>query len=165
MNRTISLLVFWCVLLASISAAGQKSREDVMLVIDGDISTPFRLTAGDMAKLPRRTIQAQDHGKDTTFEGVPLIEVLKLAGVQFGDHLRGKSLATYLLAEASDGYRVVFALPELDPAFTDKIILLADRRDGKPLSGEEGRLRIVVPDEKRGSRWIRQLIKLTVRAA
>ena len=110
-------------------------------------------------------MQTKDHGKEATFEGVPLVEVLKLAGVRFGEQLRGKSLATYLLAEASDGYRVVFALPELDPAFFDKLILLADRRDRKPLSEGEGRLRIVVPDERRAARWIRQLVKLTLRSA
>lgn len=32
-----------------------------------------------------------------------------------------------------------------------------DRKDGKPLSTEEGPLRLVVPDEKRRARWIRQV--------
>jgi hypothetical protein len=79
--------------------------------------------------------------------------------------LRGKKLATYLVVEAADGYRVVFALPELDPAYTDKVVLLADRRDGQPLSEKEGKLRIVVPDEKRQTRWARQVISLTVRSS
>ena len=48
----------------------------------------------------------------------------------------------YLVVEAADGYRAVFALPELDPAFSDRVILLADRRDGKPLDGKEGPLRV-----------------------
>ena len=52
----------------------------------------------------------------------------------------------YLLVEAADDYRVVFALPELDPAFTERVILLADRRDGQPLAAAEGPLRLVVPD-------------------
>jgi len=54
----------------------------------------------------------------------------------------------------------VFALPELDPAFSDRIILLADRRDGKLLAGKEGPLRVIVPGEKRHARWIRQVIAL-----
>ena len=45
-------------------------------------------------------------------------------------------------------YRVVFALPELDPTFRDSEILLADRRDGKPLEGQDGRLRLIIPHEK-----------------
>jgi hypothetical protein len=116
------------------------------------------LSLADIAKIKRLTIKANDHGKEATFEGYPLFEVLKLAGIEFGEKLRGKRLASFLLVEAADKYQVVFALPEIDPAFTDKIIILADKRDGQPLSKAEGDLRLVVPDEKRGGRWVRQVI-------
>jgi hypothetical protein len=89
--------------------------------------------------------------------------VLKAAGAQFGEALPGPALANYLLVEAADGYRVVFALPELDPAFSDRVFLLADRRDGKPMNEKEGRLRIVVPDEKRHARWVRQVTAMSIR--
>ncbi len=42
------------------------------------------------------------------------------------------------------------------------MILLADRRDGQPISTKEGPLRIVVPGEKKFARWVRQVIKLRV---
>jgi hypothetical protein len=90
---------------------------------------------------------------------------LRLAGVPFGEGLRGKNLALYLIVEAADGYQAIFALPELDPAFTDRIILLADHKDGNSLSISEGPLRIVAPDEKRHARWVRQVIALTIRRA
>ena len=96
---------------------------------------------------------------------MPLAGILKAAGVTFGDDFRGPALATYLLVEAADGYRVVFTLPELDSAYTDRVILLADRRDGNPLGGKEGPLRIVVPDEKRQSRWVRQVRSLKLKRA
>jgi len=64
------------------------------------------------------------------------VEILKLAGVESGERLRGKALSNYLLVEAADGYRVVFELPELDPAFNDRVIILADPRDGSPLTGQ-----------------------------
>lgn len=47
-------------------------------------------------------------------------------------------LSACLLVEAADGYRAVLALPESDPAFTDRVILLADRADGHPLDNKEG---------------------------
>ena len=72
-------------------------------------------------------------------------------------------MALYLLVEAADGYRVVFALPELDPAFTERMVLLADHRDGQPLTTTEGPLRLVVPDDKRHARWVRQVGSGTVR--
>jgi len=58
-------------------------------------------------------------------------------------------MAQYVVVEAADGYRATFALAELDPTFTDRVILLADRRDGKPLSAQSGPLQIVVPGEKK----------------
>jgi hypothetical protein len=70
-----------------------------------------------------------------------------------------------LLVEAADGYRVLFALPEIDPAFTDKRVVLAFLKDGKPLDAKEGPYRIVVPDEKRMARWVRQVTTLKIVAA
>lgn len=143
--------------------APQSAAAGTLLTIDGDVAHPTKLTAADLAKLPHVSTKAKEHdGSEATYTGVALIEVLKLAGVEFGESLRGKRLATYLVVEATDGYRVVFALPELDPAYTDKQILLVDQRDGKPLAATQGPLRIIVPDEKRQARWARQVIKLSI---
>ena len=48
------------------------------------------------------------------------------------------------------------------PGFTDRVILLADRRDGKPLSAREGPFQVIVPGEKKHARWVRQVIRLKV---
>lgn len=137
---------------------------DPVVSITGEVERPIKLTRADFAKLPHKTVRAKDHsGMVSEFEGVMLVDVLGLAGVQFGEHLRGTSLAKYLVVEASDGYKAVFALPELDPAFTDRVVLLADKRDGKLLTGSEGPYRVVIPDEKRQGRWVRQVIALTIR--
>ena len=71
-------------------------------------------------------------------------------------------ITTYVLVTAADNYQTVFAVAELDPGFTDRVIFLADQRDGKPLSSTEGPLRIIVPGEKRHARWVRQVTTLTV---
>jgi len=142
----------------------QVTSPEMSLSVSGEVERPLKLTAADLGKLPRRSVRAKDHdGKESEFEGSPLVEVLKLAGVKFGEGLRGKNLALYLVVEAADGYRAVYALPELDPAYTDKVILLADKRDGKALDAEEGPLRIVVPDEKMRARWVRQVTGLVVK--
>jgi hypothetical protein len=52
--------------------------------------------------------------------------------------------------------------PELDAAFKDAIVLLADRRDGQPLGSGEGPLRLLVAHEKRQARWVRQVKVLRV---
>jgi DMSO/TMAO reductase YedYZ molybdopterin-dependent catalytic subunit len=159
-------LVFVLAILPGPAAApGQDPAptSKAVLSVGGDVPRPLELTAPDFGRLPRQTVRAKDHdGKEAEFEGVPLVEMLKASGVKFGQDLRGPALASYLVVEAADGYRAVFALPELDPAFTDRVILLADRRDGKPLGGNAGPLRVIVPGEKRHGRWVRQVTGLRV---
>jgi DMSO/TMAO reductase YedYZ molybdopterin-dependent catalytic subunit len=136
---------------------------EIALRVHGLVDKPLGLSAADLAGMPRQTVDAKDHdGKLARFTGVTLTEVLKAAGAPLGEKLPGTQLSKFVLVEAADGYRVVFALPELDPAFTDEIVLVADRRDGQPLSAAEGPLRLVVPREKRQARWVRQLKTLKV---
>ena len=89
-------------------------------------------------------------------------EILKRAGAPLGNQLRGKALASYVLAKAHDGYQVVFTLGEMDAAFGNEQILVADKRDGKPLFGYQGPFRLVCPNDKAGARSVRMLETLEV---
>jgi DMSO/TMAO reductase YedYZ molybdopterin-dependent catalytic subunit len=145
---------------------GSSARVETALQVGGEVPHALRLSAADLARLPRTSVRAKDHdGKEAEFTGVALAEVLRLAGAPTGAELKGAALAKYLVVSAADGYRAVFALPELSSDFTDAVVLLADRRDGKPLSSAEGPLRLVVPGDKRQARWVRQVLSLTVRSA
>jgi hypothetical protein len=167
--RTLRFAVVLSVLCACGVAETSRSAQDpneALLTLTREDLPPVRLTAADFAKLTRQQVKATDHEQNVaTFEGVLLRDVLKPLALPFGKDLRGKALTVYLLIEAHDGYRALFTLPELDSLFTDKVVLLADRRDGKPLSEKEGPLRIVVPDQKRQARWIRQVKSIAVRHA
>lgn len=120
------------------------------------------LTAAQLAALPRTSVTISEHGTKATFEGTELTNLLIMVGVPAGEKLRGKELAGYVMVEAADGYRALFAIPETDPAFADRKIILADRRDGKPLSEKEGPFRIVVEGEKRQARCVRQVTGIVV---
>src|SRR5208282_4317846 len=129
------------------------------LTVENETGKQTQLTRADLEALPRINVAT---GTSATFQGVALGTLLAETGVGFGETLRGKRLASCLLVEAADGYRAVIALPELDPAFTDKQIILAFLKDGKPLDDKEGPYRIVIPDEKRMARWVRQVTKLKI---
>src|SRR5580658_2429007 len=73
----------------------------------------------DIEALPRVKVRTAGSSAPVTFEGVLLRAVLEKAGVQLGETLKGKRMASYLLVGAADGYRVVIALPEIDQGFTD----------------------------------------------
>jgi DMSO/TMAO reductase YedYZ molybdopterin-dependent catalytic subunit len=101
-------------------------------------------------------------GKATVYEGVPLAAILKQAGVPQGGQIRGKVMATYVLAQGGDGYQVLFSLPELDTDFQDSEVLVADTMDGKPINDKLGPLRLVVPRDMRPARWVRMLTGIKV---
>jgi DMSO/TMAO reductase YedYZ molybdopterin-dependent catalytic subunit len=133
------------------------------LTITGDIPTPQTLKAEDLANMPREkgTVTEQD-GTTVEYEGVLLREILKRAGAPLGNQLRGKALASYILAKAHDGYEVVFTLGEIDAAFANEQILIADKRDGKPLFGYQGPFRLTIPADKAGARSVRMLETIEV---
>ncbi len=151
--------------LAMLGADGPKA-ERVVLEVGGEVERPLKLTAADLAGMTRQSVRAKDSkGIESTWEGVAVIDLLRKAGARVDEKLRGGAMVDYLVVEASDGYRAVFALADLDPAFTDRVTLLADRRDGHPMADPEGPLRVVVPGEKKHARWVRMVNRLTVRRA
>lgn len=125
-------------------------------------ASPVTVLAADLAKLPRQTAVLNDHGKQISYEGVLLHDVLEKGGIDFGKELRGKQLSTYVAALATDGYEVVYALAEFDPTVMDSGIIVADKRDGQPLAATEGPLRIIAPHDKRPTRSLKSLQEIDV---
>ena len=81
-----------------------------------------------------------------------------------GNELRGRSIAPMVvIADANDGARAVYALAEVEPSYSDKLILPADKRDGQALNADEGPFRLVIPSDKRHARWLRQVKVLMVK--
>ncbi len=158
-NRTKFLGAVIGTLLLAGSAFGQS--EPARLAVAGAVEHPLDLSISDLEKMPRTHVDVKDHdGNPVTYEGVALAELLKAAGTPMGEKLRGAGMASYVLAHAKDGYRVVFALPELDAGFTDAKIIVAYAMNGKPLPDGQGPLKTVVPQDKRPARWVRMLDRI-----
>jgi hypothetical protein len=133
------------------------------LTVRGIDGTAAVLSGGDLAKLPQKTIKTSDHGSPATFEGVLLNDVLAKVATPIGEKFHKTAASYYLLVDAHDGYRAVFAWAELDPSFTDPHIYLVTKRDGKPLPDNAKPFQLVAPGEKRGARWVRQVKSLTIK--
>jgi DMSO/TMAO reductase YedYZ molybdopterin-dependent catalytic subunit len=144
--------------------AAQATATVAELRIGGEVSTPLVLTAADLKKMPRKTLSVVNphDNKTETYEGVLLEELLKKAGVAQGEKLRGALMATYVVAKAEDGYRVVFSLAELDSGILESDIIVADTMNGESLAPKQGPFRLVAPHEKRPARWVRMLKSITV---
>jgi len=171
MNRVIRVSLL-SILSISLVVIGARVREALAqtaptaaeLRINGAVATPLVLTVADLKTMPRKKLSVVNpHDKKTeAYEGVLLEELLRKAGVPQGENLRGPIMTSYILAEAADGYRVIFSLAELDSGIVDSEVIAADTMDGAPLGEKQGPFRIVAPHEKRPARWVRMLKSITV---
>jgi hypothetical protein len=146
---------------SAVAQAPAPESAPAILNVKGDLPTPLTVSAEDLTKMPREKASvAEQDGTKVEYEGVLLREILTKAGAPLGKQLRGKALASYVIAKARDGYQVVFALGELDTAFGNEQVLVADKRDGKALFGYQGPFRLVCPNDKAGARSVRMLESL-----
>jgi DMSO/TMAO reductase YedYZ molybdopterin-dependent catalytic subunit len=161
MKRSLFLLLALFLL-----AFAGVAQQTAVVKVAGEVLTPLTLTVSDLAAMPRTTASAKDkQGVMHNFSGVAIADILNKAGVTTGRQLRGENLAKYLLVSCADGYHVVFSLAELDSSFTDRVAILADQEDGKPLSAGVGPFRLIMPGEKKPARNCFQVVSMTVRFA
>ncbi|HEY4327771.1 MAG TPA: molybdopterin-dependent oxidoreductase [Mucilaginibacter sp.] len=161
-------LVLFCLfgLFAIPVLKAQTAEKQASVKVTGEVTTPLDLKLSDLQQYPQTEVIRKDRdGKDHTYSGVILSEILQKAGVTLGKDLRGENLTKFVLVEASDGYQVVFALAELDKDFTDRTIILASTVDGKPLLPADGPFRIIVQNEKKPARCIKQVTNIKVQFA
>lgn len=153
--------------LLSLPATGLA--DEVLLRVGGAVDTPLELTRSDLAAMPRASFAIptqKDRSVMETWEGVPMIEILRKAGAPVDERLRGRAMAGYVVVKAQDGFTAVYALAEIDPGFSpDRQVLVADKLDGENLGGKFGNLRIANRGEAKFSRWVRQVVSLEVRIA
>lgn len=131
--------------------------------LDGK-TTPY--TTADLKALPHKTISVyNEHTKaNEAYEGVPLTDLLAKAGAPTGEKLRGKGFLTYVVAEGTDHYKVVYSLDETDPANHAGDVLVADTQDGAPIT-TDGAFKLVSTEDKRPARWVRNLSAITLKTA
>jgi len=144
----------------------QAQTKEAVVKITGEVTNPLTIGPAELQQYKQTTVTRKDKdGKADIYSGVIVSEILTKAGVTLGADLHGKNLVKYLLVEASDGYQVLFALAELDKGFTDRVIILADKIDGQPLAPADGPFRIIVQDEKKPARCIKQVTGMKVMLA
>ncbi len=116
--------------------------------------------------LPHVTVSVTDahsHMKQT-YAGVSLISLLEKVGAPAPEAVRGKVLAEYVLATGSDNYRAVLALAEIEPGFHPGGVIVADTLDGKPIDTQQGPLKLIVEEDEKPARWVRNLVKVELKS-
>jgi hypothetical protein len=147
------------------SATAAPAKAGVLTITVGPEQRGI-FTLETLKDYPHQTVTIFDHhtNANETYSGVPLMDLLAKLGVPHGADLHGKALADYVVATGADRYRSVVALAEIDPEFHPGLVLVADAMDGKPL-GSAGPFRLVVTEDKRPARSVRNLISIEVKTA
>ena len=125
------------------------------------------LKPSELKALPRTTITVHnEHAKaEETYTGVRVSELLIKMGAPLGRDLRGAALSCYVVASGSDGYQAVVALAELDPSFHTGEVIVADTMNGETLDARSGPFKLVVTEDKRPARWVRNLVSIELKSA
>ena len=125
------------------------------------------LSASELKAIPHISLAIHNShtNADETYSGVRLSDLLARLGAPLGSELRGRALANYIVATGSDGYKAVLALGEVDSSFHPGEVLVADTMDGKPLDAHSGPFKLVVSEDKRPARSVRNLISIELRDA
>ena len=145
---------------------GYVAAAQAFVQVTGEVTRTLKLYEADIAKMNKVSVSLTDKdGKDHSYTGVPVLDILNSAGVTTGKQLHGENLTKYVLVKCADGYQVLFALAEMDTALSKKTIILATQADNKPLPEGKGPFRLVVPGEGRPARSCFQVVEFIIKFA
>lgn len=128
--------------------------------LDGLVMTPADYDREALGKLPRTSITV---GK-AVYSGVSLWALLSKADIVTRPEIKNGILRGFIVATASDGYKLVISLGEIDPDFGNQPCLIATQKDGADFTSG-GFAQLVFPNDVKKGRWVRGLTGLKVSEA
>jgi hypothetical protein len=133
------------------------------LTIDGKATT---LLVAELQAMPQKTLTVHnEHAKaDETYSGVLLSDLLTKYGFPVEKTTQKKMLRSYLVAEGTDKYWVLYSLTEVEGSEHNGEVIVATSVGGKPL-GADGQFKLVDSADKKPQRWVRNLNSITVKSA
>ncbi len=115
-------------------------------------------TLADLQAMPQKTVTVHNaHANtDETYTGVLVGDLLAKVGVT-PEKLGNKTIYhSYLKAEGTDSYWVLFSATEVEPAMDKSTAIIALTVGGKPIA-EDGQFKFVSSDDVHPARWVRNL--------
>ena len=148
------------------SGAGGVSES---LSLEGQVADPTIVTPETLASLNQSQTVAASYtsgaGQVTdTYTGVSLWNLIQDAGLLTDPSVKNDLLRFAVVATGSDGYRAVFSLGEIAPGSGNQpdLVAYADTAGQLGTGGSDGAMRLVVPGDKAGGRYVSNLTSLQV---
>ena len=158
-------------LLGVVAAGSAAAAPSTSLTVTGAVLDPATYDAAALAALPQAgeavTYTAAGAPVSAVFSGPTLQSLVAAAMVDTNLAARNAIIPYYLTATGSDGYRVVYALAEIDPNFAGggaSPPLVATSVNGGTL-GAAGFARTTAPRDRAGGRYDSNLVNLDIEHA
>jgi hypothetical protein len=138
--------------------------------LSGAVADPTIITPAALSKLTSQIVtESATYLQGTTsvsdtYTGVSLWNLIQDAGLLTNPAIKNDVLNFVVVATGSDGYRALFSLGEIDPAFGNQAVIVAfqDQQGQLGTGGTSGALRVVVPGDVAGGRYVSNLTSLQV---
>jgi hypothetical protein len=133
-------------------------------VADPTIVTPETLSALNQSTRETVTYIAGTSPVTDTYTGVSLWTLIQTSGLLTDSSIKNDLLRFAVVATGSDGYRTVISLAEIAPTFGNQqdLVAYADTAGQLGPGGSDGALRLVVPGDHAGGRYVSNLVSLQV---
>jgi hypothetical protein len=140
--------------------AKSPASTELKVTVDGKSAT---LTPAELAAMPQKTVTVHnEHTKtDEIYAGVALGDVLAKYGFTVTQSTHKKMLHSYVTAEGTDKYWVLYSATEVEGSEHVADVIVATSMNGKPL-GDDGQLKLVDSADKKPQRWVRNLTAITL---
>jgi len=117
-----------------------------------------------------KSIEYQSHGQKHTADAVPLLALLKSAGVAIDlkedpkadPKTKNAALRLVVIVRGTDGYTVALSLADILPEIGNREAWLALDVDGAPLHANESPAKLVLPADVKPGRWVRGIASISV---
>jgi len=121
------------------------------------------MSMADLQALPQRTLRVHNghNNQDETYTGVGLDDLLAKYGVSLANGNAHKVYHSYLKAEGTDKYWVLYSASEVIPELHTWDAIVAITVNGQPILAD-GEFRMVAGGERRPARWVNNLSSLTI---
>jgi hypothetical protein len=160
----------YCVPVAMLAQAGTMQAAktqanpstSLTLTVDGKATA---LSIADLQAMPLKAVKVHNahNNMDETYTGVALGDLLAKAGFVADKTTQSKMLHSYIRAEGTDLYWVLYAATEIEALEHTGDVVVATTMDGRPL-GADGAFKLVSTEDKKPQRWVRNLTAITLKS-
>jgi DMSO/TMAO reductase YedYZ molybdopterin-dependent catalytic subunit len=140
------------------------------LNINGQVEHPVQLALPDLLDYPTSSLEVTYYSGSEglvtrRFTGVSLVDLLKASIIRTDPDVKNDIIRKYVVITATDCYKTVLSVADLLPEYGGQQVLIAyGDGDGNPLY-EEGLTMLVLPGDKRASRYVSNIAEIRVRSA